>query len=201
MATTSAPSGSPNCRRKASRPTLSLLDSYVGAYHWDLAACSPSPVRVNGSLAQETGRPKFEITARGVDAFASSHDDLVVFLRDGQAKVTQALLSRAGVWRTLGAAGRRGQGEGDRGRFCAADRGGAGSVQGSNPAAGQQGGDPARDRRSATRRAELRADERAVGGQDPSPGFRAAGHVQGVRRGGIRSSSAASVRVATTSTA
>ena len=42
--------------------------------------------------AQETGRPKFEITARGVDAFASSHDDLVVFLRDGQSKVTQVLL-------------------------------------------------------------------------------------------------------------
>jgi hypothetical protein len=42
--------------------------------------------------AQETGRPKFEIVARGVDAFASSQDDLVVFLRDGQAKVTQVLL-------------------------------------------------------------------------------------------------------------
>ena len=42
--------------------------------------------------AQETGRPKFEIVAHGVDAFASSHDDLVVFLRDGQSKVTQVLL-------------------------------------------------------------------------------------------------------------
>jgi hypothetical protein len=29
---------------------------------------------------------------RGVDAFASSQDDLVVFLRDGQSKVTQVLL-------------------------------------------------------------------------------------------------------------
>jgi hypothetical protein len=41
---------------------------------------------------QETGRSKIEVTARGVDAFSGSHDDLVIFLRDGQAKVTQVLL-------------------------------------------------------------------------------------------------------------
>jgi hypothetical protein len=41
---------------------------------------------------QETGRSKFEVTAHGADAFLSNHDDLVIFLRDGQAKVTQVLL-------------------------------------------------------------------------------------------------------------
>ena len=43
-------------------------------------------------MCEETGRPKFEVTAHGVDAFSSSHDDLVIFLRDDQAKVTQVLL-------------------------------------------------------------------------------------------------------------
>ena len=96
--------------------------------------------------AQETGRPKFEIVARGVDAFASSHDDLVVFLRDGQAKVTQVLLHEPVYGARLAprvAAARAKAIEED---YCASDRGGAGSIQGSNPAAGQQGGDPARDR-------------------------------------------------------
>jgi hypothetical protein len=41
---------------------------------------------------RETGRPKFEIKARSADAFSDDHDDLVIFLRDGQAGVTQVLL-------------------------------------------------------------------------------------------------------------
>jgi hypothetical protein len=42
-------------------------------------------------IVQETGRPKFEAVAHGGDAFAGDHDDVVIFLRDPQAKVTQLL--------------------------------------------------------------------------------------------------------------
>src|SRR5438093_4004354 len=69
-----------------------LLDSYCGSYHLGLGRVLTITREGERLAAQETGRPKFEIVARGVDAFASSHDDLVVFLRDGQAKVTQVLL-------------------------------------------------------------------------------------------------------------
>ena len=62
------------------------------AYHLGLGRVLTVTREGERLSAQETGRPKFEIVARGVDAFASSHDDLVVFLRDGQAKVTQVLL-------------------------------------------------------------------------------------------------------------
>ena len=68
------------------------LDSYVGAYNLGLGRVLTVTREGERLSAQETGRPKFEIVARGVDAFASGHDDLVVFLRDGQAKVTQVLL-------------------------------------------------------------------------------------------------------------
>jgi bla regulator protein blaR1 len=68
------------------------LDSYVGAYHLGLGRLLTVTREGERLSAQETGRPKFEIVPRGVDAFASSHDDLVVFLRDGQSKVTQVLL-------------------------------------------------------------------------------------------------------------
>ena len=69
-----------------------LLDSYVGAYHLGLGRVLTITREGERLSAQETGRPKFEIAAHGVDAFAGSQDDLVVFLRDGQAKVTQVLL-------------------------------------------------------------------------------------------------------------
>jgi hypothetical protein len=69
-----------------------LLDSYVGWYQ-------SAPGRIvtvtrDGErlYARETGRPKFEVKAQGVDAFSGGHDDLAIFLRDGQAKVTQLLL-------------------------------------------------------------------------------------------------------------
>jgi hypothetical protein len=41
---------------------------------------------------QETGRPKFQVRAHGVDAFSGDRDELVIFLRDGQADVTRVLL-------------------------------------------------------------------------------------------------------------
>jgi beta-lactamase regulating signal transducer with metallopeptidase domain len=69
-----------------------LLDAYVGWY--ELAANRVLTVTRDGDrmLVQETGRPTFEVTARGVDAFSGGHDDLVIFLRDGHSKVTQVLL-------------------------------------------------------------------------------------------------------------
>jgi hypothetical protein len=69
-----------------------LLDSYVGWYEL-------SPYRVLAVVrdgdrlhVQETGRSTFEVTADGADAFSGNHDDLVIFLRAGDAKVTQVLL-------------------------------------------------------------------------------------------------------------
>ena len=69
-----------------------LLDSYTGWY--ELAPNRVLTVTRDGDRmhVQETGRSKFEVTAHGADAFLSNHDDLVIFLRDGQAKVTQVLL-------------------------------------------------------------------------------------------------------------
>jgi hypothetical protein len=69
-----------------------LLDSYVGWYQ--LAPNRVLTVTRDGDrmVVQETGRPKFVVTAHGADAFSSNHDDLVIFLRDDQAKVTQVLL-------------------------------------------------------------------------------------------------------------
>ena len=68
------------------------LDSYVGWYQ--LAPNRVLTVTRDGDrmIVQETGRPKFVVAAHGADAFSSNHDDLVIFLRDGQAKVSQVLL-------------------------------------------------------------------------------------------------------------
>jgi hypothetical protein len=42
--------------------------------------------------AQETGRSKFDVAAHGADGFSSSRDDLVIFQRDDQARVTRLLV-------------------------------------------------------------------------------------------------------------
>ena len=69
-----------------------LLDSYAGAYR--LGASRVLTVTRDGERlhVQETGRPPFEVAAYGADAFTGNHGELVVFLRDEQAKVTRALL-------------------------------------------------------------------------------------------------------------
>ena len=69
-----------------------LLDSYVGWYQ--LTPGRLLTVTRDGErlYVQESGRPKFEIKPRSADAFSGDHDDLAVFLRDGQAGVTQVLL-------------------------------------------------------------------------------------------------------------
>jgi hypothetical protein len=69
-----------------------LLDSYVGWYR--LAPNRVLTVTRDGDRmhVQENGRSIFVVAARGVDAFSGNHDDLVIFLRNDQAKVTQVLL-------------------------------------------------------------------------------------------------------------
>jgi hypothetical protein len=69
-----------------------LLDSYAGWY--EVTPNRVLTVTRNGDRmqVQQTGRSKFEVTADGADAFSSKHDDVVIFLRDGQAHVTQVLL-------------------------------------------------------------------------------------------------------------
>jgi beta-lactamase regulating signal transducer with metallopeptidase domain len=68
------------------------LDSYVGWYH--LAPGRVLTVSRDGDRLslQETGRQKLEVTASGADAFSDDRDNIVVFLRYGQTKITQALL-------------------------------------------------------------------------------------------------------------
>jgi hypothetical protein len=66
-------------------------DSYVGWYEL-------SPTRViavtregNRTYLQDNGRSKFEVRPDGGDVFSGASGDLVVFLRDDQARVTQIL--------------------------------------------------------------------------------------------------------------
>src|SRR5882724_1324882 len=70
----------------------SLLDSYVGWY--ELSSGRVLAVTRDGDRmgVQETGRSKFWAVAHGADAFAGDRDDLVMFLRDGQADVSKVVL-------------------------------------------------------------------------------------------------------------
>ena len=65
--------------------------SYVGAYA--LAPTRVLSVTRDGDRlhVRETGRPRFEVVPRGVDAFAGAAGDLVIFLRDGPTEFTQVL--------------------------------------------------------------------------------------------------------------
>ena len=110
-AATSAPSGSPNCRGKAVEADAGLLDSYVGWYQ--LGPSRVLTVTSDGERlhVQETGRPKFEVAAYGADAFTGNHDDLVIFLRDAKAKVTQVLVQEPVIRSAIGVAGHLGQGK------------------------------------------------------------------------------------------
>jgi beta-lactamase regulating signal transducer with metallopeptidase domain len=68
------------------------LDSYVGWYQLTPGRVLSVTREADRLFVQETGRPKFAVKAGGPDAFAGSHDELAIFLRDGQTKVTQVLL-------------------------------------------------------------------------------------------------------------
>jgi hypothetical protein len=68
------------------------LDGYVGWYE-----LTPSRVLAvtrdgNRLFVEESGRPKFEVSARGVDAFSADNGHLVIFLRNEQGKVKQVLV-------------------------------------------------------------------------------------------------------------
>ena len=67
------------------------LDSYLGWYALGQNRVLAVTRDGNRMVVQETGRPKFEVTAAGADAFYSNHDDLLIFLRDGQSGVSQVL--------------------------------------------------------------------------------------------------------------
>ena len=71
-------------------PDKTPIDQYVGWYA--LPANRVLTVTRDGDrvLAQETGRPAFEIAARGADAFSGENDDLV-FLRDKEASIARVL--------------------------------------------------------------------------------------------------------------
>ena len=73
-------------------PGARQLDAYVGWYQLAPSRMLTVTREAEMLFVQETGRPKFELRARGADAFSSDHDDLVVFLRDGQAGVARVLL-------------------------------------------------------------------------------------------------------------
>jgi len=68
------------------------LDAYVGWY--ELTPSRVLAVTREGSrlFIEESGRPKFEVSAYGVDTFSVAGGALVVFLRNDQAKVKQVLL-------------------------------------------------------------------------------------------------------------
>jgi beta-lactamase regulating signal transducer with metallopeptidase domain len=70
----------------------SRLDSYVGWYQ--LSPGRVLTVTRDGDRMelQVSGMPKFAVAAQGADAFAGGYDDLVIFLRDDQAKVSKVLL-------------------------------------------------------------------------------------------------------------
>src|SRR5262249_10600473 len=67
------------------------VEQYVGWYA--LAANRVLTVTRDGDrvVVQETGRPAFAATPWGADAFAADNGDLVIFLRNGEAKVTRVL--------------------------------------------------------------------------------------------------------------
>ena len=72
-------------------PDKARLDQYVGWYR--LAANRVLTVTREGDrvLAQDTGRPAFEVMAVDADAFAGGDGDLVIFLRDGQGQINRIL--------------------------------------------------------------------------------------------------------------
>ena len=66
-------------------------DSYAGWY--ELGPTRAIAVTREGERVtlQDTGRPKFQVTSDGGDVFSGNDGDLVIFLRDDQARVTRIL--------------------------------------------------------------------------------------------------------------
>ncbi|HXE68576.1 MAG TPA: antirepressor regulating drug resistance protein, partial [Hyphomicrobiaceae bacterium] len=76
-----------------------LLDTYVGWYELTPNRALAVVRESDRLFVQETGRPKVEVVARGDQDHFAGGDALVIFLRDGNSKVTQLLLQEP----TLGA--------------------------------------------------------------------------------------------------
>jgi beta-lactamase regulating signal transducer with metallopeptidase domain len=68
------------------------LGSYTGRYQLTPSRVLTVSRDSDRLYVQETGQTKFELAARAADAFSDGHDEFVLFLRDGQANVTQVLL-------------------------------------------------------------------------------------------------------------
>jgi beta-lactamase regulating signal transducer with metallopeptidase domain len=69
-----------------------VLDEFVGWYQLSpkrLLAVSRSGDHLR---VRETGRSEFEVAADGTDAFSSAQDDVIIFLRDAERKVTEVLM-------------------------------------------------------------------------------------------------------------
>src|SRR5262249_13190889 len=68
------------------------LDGYLGAY--ELTASRMLSVTREGDrlFVEESGQPRFAVTARGVDAFSGDNGYLVIFLRNELGKVKQVLI-------------------------------------------------------------------------------------------------------------
>lgn len=69
-----------------------LLETYVGFYELTQSRVLSVTREANRLFVEESGRPKFEVFARGVDAFAGDNGHLVIFLRSDLGKVKQVLL-------------------------------------------------------------------------------------------------------------
>jgi hypothetical protein len=70
-----------------------ILDSYVGWYELTASRVLAVTREGNRLFVEESGRPKFEVSAGGADAFSAANGDLVIFLRNDQGKVKQVLLA------------------------------------------------------------------------------------------------------------
>jgi beta-lactamase regulating signal transducer with metallopeptidase domain len=68
------------------------LDAYVGWYELTPSRALAVTRDGNRLFVEESGRPKFEVSARGVDAFSADNGHLVIFLRNERGKVKQVLL-------------------------------------------------------------------------------------------------------------
>lgn len=68
------------------------LDAYVGWYELNPSRALAVVRQSDRLFVQETGRPKVEVVADGEQDHFSGADALVIFLRDGQSKVTELLL-------------------------------------------------------------------------------------------------------------
>ena len=69
-----------------------ILDAYVGWYELTPSRVLAVTREGNQLFVEESGRPKFQVSIRGVDAFSAASGHFLIFLRNDQGKVKQVLL-------------------------------------------------------------------------------------------------------------